>query len=802
MAIKKTELYRSLWDACDELRGGMDASQYKNYVLVMLFWRYVSDKAKQDSRSLQKIPPGASFSDLGSLKNQSDMGDRMNKAIEALAKKNDLSGVIDVVDFNDEEKLGKGNAKVKTLTNLVSIFENDDLDFSKNRAGGDDLLGDAYEYLMMKFATESGKSKGQFYTPAEVSRILAAVLEVDVNKGGQTIYDPTCGSGSLLLKVGDLIEKTVTLYGQEKDVSTAALAKMNTILHGSDTVDIGRGNSTLAEPRWTEDGVRLKKFDYVVANPPFSLKNWTNDVDPENDKFGRFTGFGVPPQKNGDYAFLLHIVASLKTHGKAAVILPHGVLFRGNAEEDIRTELVKRGLIKGIIGLPANLFYGTGIPACIVVLDKEGAKERKDIFMVNAAEGFVKNGNKNRLRERDIRLIIDTFTSRSELPRYSRSVPIEEIASEKNGYNLNLPRYIDMQEEEDIQDIDAHLNGGIPLRDLDALERFWKAFPGMRKELFGSLREGYSTPLKGKRELRETISSHPEFLKFQQNLTTVFGAWKAGVKGQLESLDVGAHPKKVLGTMAEALMRNFDNMALLDKYDMYQHLMEYWDVTLQDDLYLIAQDGWKAEPYRVFKKDKDKKKDIGWACDLVPKDIVIGAYFADEQRALSTLEGELEAAEEAFDAFEEEHSAEGGALTDLEKISKGNVQKALKEAKKTAVADEEAVIFQEYLSLYERKAKLKKDIKSKRVELDTAALSKYPELSPEDIKKLVIEDKWFASLESAVNKEMRGISQRLTERLTELMERYESTLPEIESELAELNKKVRGHLEKMGFSWS
>lgn len=802
MAIKKTELYSSLWKACDELRGGMDASQYKDYVLVMLFWRYVSDKAKQDSRSLIHVPPGCGFSDLKAHKNQTDIGDRMNKSIEALAKANELSGVINVVDFNDEEKLGKGKEKVDRLTNLVAIFENDDLDFTKNRAGGDDLLGDAYEYLMMHFATESGKSKGQFYTPAEVSRILAAVLEADTDKEGQTIYDPTCGSGSLLLKVGDVIEQEVSLYGQEKDVSTAALAQMNMILHGSPTAEVARGNSTLAKPEFTDQSGWLKKFDYVVANPPFSLKNWTNGFDPENDLFGRFDGFGVPPQKNGDYAFLLHIVASLKTNGKAAVILPHGVLFRGNAEEDIRTELIKRGLIKGIIGLPANLFYGTGIPACIVVLDKEGASERTNIFMVNAAEGFVKNGNKNRLRERDIRLIIDTFTSRNELPRFSRSVPIEEIASEKNGFNLNLPRYIDMQEEEDIQDIDAHLNGGIPLRDLDALDRFWKAFPGMRRELFGPLRDGYNAPLKSKKELRGTISSHPEFLEFQKNLVAVFDSWKVSVKGQLHGLGVGANPKRVLSEMAEALMEKFDNMVLLDDYDMYQHLMEYWDVTLQDDLYLIAQEGWKAEPYRVFKEDKGKKKDIGWACDLVPKDLIIRAYFSEEQKALSNLEGELEAAEEAFDSFEEEHSAEGGALTELEKINKGNVQKALKEAKKTAGADEEAVVFQEYLNLYERKSKLKKDIKSKGVELDAVALSKYPELTSEDIKKLVIESKWFESLESSINKEMRGISQRLTDRLTELMERYESTLPEIESELQELNKKVRGHLEKMGFSWS
>src|SRR5271170_7623267 len=359
MALKKSELYSSLWSSCDELRGGMDASQYKDYVLVLLFIKYVSDKYADVPYAPITIPPGASFADMVALKGKPDIGDQINKTIIApLANANKLS---DFPDFNDATKLGTGKEMVDRLTNLIAIFENKGLDFSKNRTEGDDILGDAYEYLMRHFATESGKSKGQFYTPAEVSRIMAQIIGVQNPRTNNqtTVYDPTCGSGSLLIRVADAAGVRVTLYGQEKDGSTAGLAQMNLILHDHAGAVIHSGQSTLAAP-FFRDGEAIKTFDYVVANPPFSDKRWSQGMDPNELKpglavkeespdtvnFRRFDGFGVPPPKQGDCAYLLHIIKSLKPGGKAACILPHGVLFRGNAEAEIRKNLIQRGLIR------------------------------------------------------------------------------------------------------------------------------------------------------------------------------------------------------------------------------------------------------------------------------------------------------------------------------------------------------------------------------------------------------------------------------------------------------------------------
>ena len=472
------------------------------------------------------------------LKGKPDIGDQINKKIIGpLANANKLS---DMPDFNDPGKLGSGKEMVERLTNLIAIFENKSLDFSKNRADGDDILGDAYEYLMRHFATESGKSKGQFYTPAEVSRVIAQIIGIHdaETTSATTVYDPTCGSGSLLLKVGDEAGTRVTLYGQEKDAATSTLARMNMILHNNPTALIEQGN-TLSVPKF-KDGGTLKTFDYVVANPPFSDKRWSTGIDPAKDEFERFKHFGVPPAKQGDYAYLLHIVRSLKSTGKGACILPHGVLFRGNAEADIRRALVRKGYIKGIIGLPANLFYGTGIPACIIVVDKQDAHARKGIFMIDASAGFMKDGPKNRLRAQDIHKIVDVFNRRLEVPKYSRMVPVEEI--EKNEFNLNLPRYIDSQQAEDLQDIEGHLRGGIPERDVDALCRYWKVCPNLRQVLFKANRPGYVDLAVDKAAIKSTIYGHPEFAAFITSMNAHFAAWRektrkdaAAVTGRLPS---------------------------------------------------------------------------------------------------------------------------------------------------------------------------------------------------------------------------------------------------------------------------
>ena len=616
MALKKSELYSSLWQSCDELRGGMDASQYKDYVLVLLFIKYVSDKYAGQPYAPITIPPGASFKDMVALKGTSDIGDQINKTIiNPLMDANKLS---DFPDFNDAAKLGSGKEMVDRLTNLVAIFENPALDFSKNRAEGDDILGDAYEYLMRHSATESGKSKGQFYTPAEVSRIMAQIVGIHDAKtsAATTVYDPTCGSGSLILKVGDEAGITVTLYGQEKDAATSGLARMNMILHDNPTALIAQGN-TLADPKFMDAGT-LKTFDYVVANPPFSDKRWSTGLDPLNDRFDRFKPFGTPPGKQGDYAYLLHIVRSLKSTGKGACILPHGVLFRGGAEADIRRALVRRGYIKGIIGLPANLFYGTGIPACIVVIDKENAQARKGIFMIDASGGFMKDGPKNRLRNRDIHKIVDVFNKRLDVPKYARMVPFAEI--ERNEFNLNLPRYIDSQTPEDLQDIAGHLQGGIPATDVDQLQRYWATCPQLRHTLFKESRPGYLDLAVEKSAIKSTIYEHPEFASFIDGMNAHFASWQQTSVAALKALQPGCHPKEVIAALAEGLLAHYAGKPLIDAYDVYQHLMDYWAETMQDDCYLIAADGWKAETTRIIEKDKKgREKDKGWTCDLITK---------------------------------------------------------------------------------------------------------------------------------------------------------------------------------------
>lgn len=805
MAIKKSELYSSLWASCDELRGGMDASQYKDYVLVFLFLKYISDKYAGQPFAPITIPAGASFADMAALKGTKDIGDQINKAIIApLAEANQQLSLSDFPDFNDPNKLGSGKEMVDRLTNLIGIFEEPALDFSNNRAEGDDILGDAYEFLMRHFATESGKSKGQFYTPSEVSRIMAKVLDIGAaqTNASTTVYDPTCGSGSLLLKVADEAHSELTIYGQEKDATTSGLARMNMILHDNPTAEIAQGN-TLADPKFLE-GDSLKSFDYVVANPPFSDKRWSTGVHTTNDPHERFKHFGTPPDKQGDYAYLLHILRSLKSTGKGACILPHGVLFRGNAEAEIRKKLIRKGYLKAIIGLPANLFYGTGIPACILVLDKSEAHARKGIFMVDASNGFIKDGNKNRLRSRDIHQIVDAYSKGVEVDGYARSVSFEEI--EKNDFNLNLPRYIDNRAAEDLQDIEAHLQGGIPQRDVDALQGYWDICPNLRKSVFEPLRDGYvalTADYAQLSTLNAQLTAHADLVTFTQRLEAHFITWSNKQSAALKGLQQGFNPKTFIHGFSEDLLAHYQGQPLIDSYAVYQHLMDYWGEVLQDDTYLIAVDGWKAETYRITETNKKtgKTKDKGWACDLVPKELIITRYFAAEQSAIETQQAELEALEAQRTELEEEHSAEDGAFAELEKINKAEVTKRLKELKSSAINHQssEMKAFEEWLQLAKGESALKKAIKDAELALDKLAYEKYPQLSEAEIQTLAVDDKWLATLQQRTHSELDRITQALTQRVKELAERYQAPLPKMTERVRELEAKVTAHLKKMGF---
>lgn len=811
MAIKKSDIYRSLWDSCDHLRGGMDASLYKDYILTLLFVKYVSDRAGQ-SDALIDVPSGCSFDDMKLLRGTKDIGEKMDGIVAGIAEANGLSGVIDRAFFNDSEKFGRGDKMRNTLTALVNIFSREELNFSKNRADGDDILGDAYEYLMRNFATEAGKSKGQFYTPSEVSRVVSVVAGLQRAKSvRQTVYDPTCGSASLLLKAASTSPIALTIYGQEMDITTRGLAVMNMILHNEPTAEIAQGD-VLAEPEFTEADGTIKKHDFVVANPPFSTKAWATGFNPKADPFGRFDKELLPPDKNGDFAFLIHILASMKSTGSGAVILPHGVLFRGNSEAKLREKVLRQGVVKGIIGLPANLFYGTGIPAAIIVLDKEGACDQRPVFMINAAKGFMKDGNKNRLRERDIHKITDAFTRAQEIPGYSRLVPFDEIT--RNDFNLNIPRYIDGSDPEDLQDITAHLYGGVPEIDVNGLADFWNVMPTLRATLFGpNPRAGYSDSLVAPDQVRSTIRNHPDFAAFRTTIETILEDWIAANTPTLDGINQNDHPKDLIHSIAEDVLARFDSAPLVDKYEAYQRLMSYWADTMQDDVFIIAGGGWlAARELRDARKETGADGKVKWledgdltvgktrlVADVIPPALVTARFFPDLKNTLDTATAHAEELGREINDLTEEHGAEGGpladAMTDAGKLTAASV----KAREKSGVADaEERPLLNRAAKLIAAEAAAKKAAKEAEASLTNAVLKAYSELTEENIRTLVVQDKWIADITAAIGAEVEARTEDLTARVRVLTERYGQTLPQILGDLDILEARVSQHLTGMG----
>lgn len=894
--MKKSELYSMLWEACNKLRGGVEPSRYKDYVLVLLFFKYVSDRYKGQRFAEFTVNPGASFDDLVAAKGKSDVGERVDKIIQKFLEENRLQGSLPDVSFNNPEELGAGKELVDKVSGLIAVFQNPAIDFKSNRASGDDIIGDAYEYFMMKFAQESGKSKGQFYTPSEVSRIIARLIGIgnikNDNSKKWTLYDPAAGSGSLLIRSADEAptdadgKSIVTIFGQEKYPDTAGLAKMNFILHNKGTGEIKSGN-TLSSPQYFDDLGELKKFDFVVMNPPFSDKAWTDGIKPSNDRYKRFDGFGIPPEKNGDYAWFLHVIKSLNTAGKAGIVMPHGVLFRGNAEETIRKQILDKKYIKGIVSLPANLFYGTGIPACIIILDKEDAEIRKGIFMIDASAGFKKDGNKNRLREQDIEKIVRYFNGGIEEKGYSRFVTYKEITDQNDG-NLNIPRYIQKQDDALPQNIAAHLNGGTPSRDIDSLEKLWTVSPAVKDKLF-KVRDAknsiYQLDIPSE-EIEETIYSDAAVLAEKaKELDGSFVAWKEGVRGTFLDIRTDTDPKMFIRDVSSRLLSSFNDSVLLDRYDVYDCLLNYWNEKLQDDVYAIKAGGYEAGKeidYEYVKKkvkdesgetvsvdDTSKVKSFDGA--LIPRNIIECEYFAEECSAITTLEDAYALIEAELDELREEESGDDGFLREvlnetgdsipkanlnkrikeldgkktsedadalagivvlfaegktsaIEKIltenpslsvcdirnkngsfGKAKINSALKEAQSKAVLPE--IYEDEYkaLMVYQEKLgkldEINKKIKELRKELDEKVEMKYSELTIDEIKHLLFDEKWMVRLCGDVNAEIEQVLNVLASKALLIAKRYERTLSEIESRVAASKAAVKAVLERMGYRW-
>ena len=456
-----------VWKACDTFRGTMDSSQYKDYILSMLFVKHLSDFYKEKyeeissryegdkdriKRALERekfiLDETCTFEFLLKNKEADNLGEIINKALARIEEDNleKLEGIFRNVDFNNRQVLGDTKERNSILRNLLEDFSDTRLDLRPSNLIGNDIIGDSYEYLISHFASDAGKKGGEFFTPSEVSTILAKLVSA---KEGERIYDPTCGSGSLLIKASKEVgNHNFAIYGQEKNGQTQALCRMNMYLHEINDAKITWGD-TIRNPLHIEND-HLMKFDVIVANPPFSLDKWGAD-EAQNDTFKRFRNYAIPPKSKGDYAFVIHMIQSLNENGRMAVVLPHGVLFRGSSEGKIRQALIDENLLDAVIGLPANLFFGTGIPACILVFKKN--RQNKDILFIDASNEFEKGKNQNNLNEDQIAKIIATYNNRQEVEKYAHLASIEEVKT--NEYNLNIPRYVDTFEEEEQIDLEA-----------------------------------------------------------------------------------------------------------------------------------------------------------------------------------------------------------------------------------------------------------------------------------------------------------------------------------------------------------
>ena len=777
MPVKKSELYSVLWEACNKLRGGVEPARYKDYVLVLLFFKYISDKYNNDPFSEFTAPEGASFDVLINAKGKPDVGETVNITLQNFLEANGLQGALPEVNFENASELGTGKELIDKVSGLIGVFQNPALDFRSNRASGDDIIGDAYEYFMMKFAQESGKSKGQFYTPAEVSRIIARLIGIRDITERVTLYDPAAGSGSLLIRAADEAPLSsegyplTEIYGQEIDFSTAGLARMNFILHQKGTAEIEKGN-TLSDPQYKDDFGQLRRFDFIVMNPPFSYKSWSDGINPGADIYHRFEGFGVPPAKNGDYAWLLHVIKSLKPNGKAGIVLPHGVLFRGNAEEDIRINLLKTKYIKGIISLPQNLFYGTGIPACLMFIDKENAPEREHIFFIDASGGFRKDGNKNRLREQDVERIVRVYSTQEEIDGYSRLVPYSEIL-EQNAGNMNVPRYIQKPDDTLPQNIAAHLNGGIPEYDINTLAKIWRISPSLKQKIFAFTGGTYRLAVSA--EEAEKIFEDDESLRAQKfrEASEIFTAWADEAREALLNINGGTSPKILIRGLGDSILIFYAGSLIADSYSVFDCLMNYWNEAMQDDVFVIRADGWEAGRGISCQRDK-KGKITGFDGELIPREIIEREYFSLELGEIEALTDEIASLNAEIEDLRNESDPDGELSPET----------------------------QEAISRKEDEAReLSRKARRLRKELDDAVMKKYADLSVGEIKRLLFEAKWLARLRRDILGEIESVLNASLSRLMMIAERYGRTLGEIESDAEGSREAVRGALGRMGYRW-
>lgn len=838
--MNKQQLAQKIWASANQMRSKIEANEYKDYILGFIFYKYLSDKevkflkendyddellktvSEEDDETVKWVQENIgyfiSYKDLFStwlsmgkdfdVSNVRDALSAFSRLISNTHKKV-FEKVFDTLQTGLSKLGDSSGSQTKAISGLLTLIKDIPMDGKQDY----DVLGFIYEYLISNFAANAGKKAGEFYTPHEVSLLMSEIVASHLKgKSEIKIYDPTSGSGSLLINIGQSVakymsdENNIKYFAQELKENTYNLTRMNLVMRGIDPANIVTRNGDTLEEDWPyfDENDPINTYDplyvdAVVSNPPYS-QAW----DPTNKEGDpRYARFGLAPKGKADYAFLLHDLFHLKPDGIMTIVLPHGVLFCGGEEGEIRKNLIENNHIDAIIGLPANIFFGTGIPTIIMVLRQK--RENTDVLIIDASKGFIKEGKNNKLRASDIKRIADTFIKRENVPKYARVVSREEIRS--NDYNLNIPRYVDSSEAAEHWDVYASMFGGIPMAEIDEMGEFWTAFPALKKALFTETGTSYVNAAVS--DIKSAIKSHPDVVGFEDAFHAAFTTFPAFLKEELIDQMENVEISKAETVLSTDVFARLKAIPLIDKYAAFQLLDDDW-TGISIDLEVLQTEGFsatkKVDPNLVIKKKDGKEQEVqdGWVGHIIPFELVQATLLSKEADELHGLESRLAEIPSEYEAIldelsEDEKESCKDALNDEgDAFVPKEVTKMIKELKKDRSAESAALrsILEKVDTLTKSEKTIKAQIKAKGAELQTKTKDTIEHLSDKQALEL-LEKKWIVPLVESIYKLPDTVIDSLVSKIQALQSKYATTFFEVEQQISETEATLAGMIDEL-----
>lgn len=831
--MNKQQLASKIWESANKMRSKIEANEYKDYILGFIFYKFLSDKevkylkelgytdedidtvTEEDHEIVDNVQKNigyfiayenlfSTWLSMGSDFNVSNVRDALSAFSRLInpSHKKVFDGVFDTLQTGLSKLGDSSNSQTKAISDLLQLIKDIPMDGKQDY----DVLGFIYEYLISNFAANAGKKAGEFYTPHEVSLLMSEIVADHLKDRAEIkIYDPTSGSGSLLINIGKAVAKhmgdsdRIKYYAQELKANTYNLTRMNLVMRGILPDNIVTRNGDTLEEDWPyfdeSDPVRTYEplyVDAVVSNPPYS-QNW-NPADKEADP--RYARFGLAPKGKADYAFLLHDLFHIKSDGIMTIVLPHGVLFRGGEEGEIRKNLIENNHIDAVIGLPANIFYGTGIPTIIMVLKQK--RDRTDVLVIDASKGFEKVGKNNKLRASDIKKVTDVVTKRLDVDKFSRVVSRDEIRA--NDYNLNIPRYVDSSEKPESWDVYASMFGGIPAKEIANLDAYWSAFPGLKDTLF-EMSNGPYASLKVE-DVKKAVSEHQDVKAFIKHYNSAFDGFEGYLNQEIMQAMNGVNISKEETALSDDIFRRLHGIPLVNAYEAYQILDNNWN-KIAVDLEIIQTEGIGAtrqvDPNMIIKKKDKKEQEVqdGWIGHVFPFELVQSKMLSSDMKALKVSEDRLAEIiagyEEALDALPEEEKEKEFVNDDKTAFVWPEVKKAIK-AKE--LDDDIISVLKKAYSDNEEEKKLKKQIKDGSAALHMATKATIERLSDDEVMFL-LHEKWIAPLVYGLCKLPESIIDDFVSKLEKLSDKYSTTFSEVENQIIETEKELSGMIDML-----